>query len=105
MVPCLLLDVQHSLFHQDDVVSGIGIAAAVKRVVGAVGHKGFAGQLPYPGFPVLVLAVLIHGFAFPEWEKLLSHDFLVFIGDIEWVLWSCSDGVNLILHPSPCDIR
>ena len=38
MCLCFILDILHTLLHQDDVVTRVGVSAAVLCVVGAVGY-------------------------------------------------------------------
>ena len=101
----LVLDVQHALFHQDDVVSRIGVAAAVEGVVGAVGDKGLAGEGPHAGFAVLGLAVLVYGLAGPVGKDFVLQDLLVLFRDEEGILGAVGDGVELVSEPAPGDVR
>ena len=100
----LVLDVLHALLHQDDVVAGVGVAAAVYLVIGAVGDKGLTGELPAAALAVLILADLVERLALPEREELLAHVFLVLFGDVEGVLSARADGIELIAQPTPGDI-
>ena len=99
-----MLNVQHAFFHQDDVIAGVGVAAAVEGVVRAVGHVGFARKFPQTGFAVLGLAVFIHGLAFPVGEDFFAQNFFVFFSKIEGVLRAGADGVQLVAQPAPGNI-
>ena len=105
MLSGFILNIDHTLLHEDHIISRVGISAAVYCVVRPVGNKRLSGQFPYTGFTILAFAVFINGFAFPEREQFFSHDFLVFIRDIERILRTASDGIDFVYHPSPCDIR
>ena len=100
----LVLNVLHALLHQDDVVAGVGVAAAVHLVIRAVGNKGLTGELPAAALAVLILADLVERLALPEREELLAHVLLVFFGDVEGVLSARANGVELVAQPTPGDI-
>ena len=100
----LVLNVLHALLHQDDVIAGVGVAAAVHLVIGAVGNKGLTGELPATALAVLVLADLVERLALPEREELLAHVLLVLFGDVEGVLSARANGVELVAQPTPGDI-
>ena len=104
MVARFLLNVEHPFLHQDDVVARIGIAAAIDGVVRAVGNHRFTGERPDACFAVLGLAVFVDRFSFPEWEQLFAHDALVFLGNVERILRTLADGVDLVDHPAPGDV-
>ena len=100
----LVLNVLHALLHQDDVVAGVGVAAAVHLVIGAVGNKGLTGELPAAALAVLVLADLVERLALPKREEFLTHVLLVLFGNVEGVLGTRANGVELVAQPTPGDI-
>lgn len=64
-------DVKHAFLHQDDIIAGIGIAAAVQGMVRAVRDKGFSGQFPKARLAVLSFTVFVNGPAPPNRGKFL----------------------------------
>ena len=104
MIARFLLNIEHPFLHQDDIVARIGIATAVDGVVGAVRNHRFTRQRPDACFAVLGFAVFVDRFSFPEWEQLFAHDALVFLGNVERILRTLADGVDLVDHPAPGDV-
>ena len=100
----LVLDVLHALLHQNDVIAGVGVTAAVHLMIGAVGNEGLTGELPAAALAVLVLADLVERLALPEREELLAHVLLVLFGDVEGVLGTRANGVEFVAQPTPGDI-
>ena len=105
MLTGFALDIQHPLFHQDDVVAGVGVSAAVQGVVGAVGHERLAGKFPYSRFAVLGFAVFVNGLAFPVGEDFIAQDLFVFFGNIKGILRAVGDGIQFVTQPAPGNIR
>ncbi len=100
----LVQDSKHALFHKDYVITGVGIAAAIEGMIGAVGNKGFAGKLPQAGFPVLGLAVFVHRLALPVGENFLAQNLFVFLAHIERILRPFADCIQFIPEPAPGNI-
>ena len=73
-------------------------------MIGAVGNKGLAGKLPAAALAVLILADLVERLALPKREELLTHVLLVLFGNVEGVLGTRADGIELVAQPTPGDI-
>ena len=87
----------------DHVVAGAG-AATTAHGVGAVGDEGLTGELPDAGLAVLVLADLVLRLALPEREQDVAAVLLVLLRDVEGVLGTVADGVELVAQPAPGEV-
>ena len=99
-----VLDVQHALFHQDNIVAGVGVATAVEGVVRAVRNIRLARKFPQSSFAVLSLAVFVYRLACPVRKNLFLKHFFVIFGKVERILRARADGIHFIPEPAPRNI-